>query len=65
MIMKIVLIGVECMLGFLENPYKRYVKTFSDTEKLSNLISVVVLKERINIIRIGNNIKIHKTILIV
>ena len=34
-------------------------------KKLSNLISVVVLKERINIIRTGNNIKIDKTVLIV
>ena len=30
-------------------------------KKLSNLISVVVLRERINIIRTGNNIKIDKT----
>jgi len=34
-------------------------------KKLSNLISVVVLRERINIIRTGNNIKIDKTVLIV
>ena len=34
-------------------------------KKFSNLISVVVLKERINIIRTGKNIKIHKTVLIV
>ena len=34
-------------------------------KKFSNLISVVVLKERINIIRTGNNIKIDKTVLIV
>jgi len=34
-------------------------------KKLSNLISVVVLRERINIIRTGNNIKIDKTLLIV
>ena len=29
-------------------------------KKLSNLISVVVFRERINIIRTGNNIKIDK-----
>ena len=34
-------------------------------KKLSNLISVVVFRERINIIRTGNNIKIDKTVLIV
>ena len=34
-------------------------------KKLSNLISVVVLREIINIIRTGNNIKIDKTVLIV
>ena len=34
-------------------------------KKFSKLISVVVLKERINIIRTGNNIKIDKTVLIV
>ena len=34
-------------------------------KKLSNLISVVVLKDRINIIITGNNIKIDKTVLIV
>ena len=34
-------------------------------KKLSNLISVVVLKDRINIIIMGNDIKIDKTIFIV
>ena len=46
--------------GFFEKLFKVNV-----LKKLSNLISVVVLRERINIIRTGNNIKIDKTVLIV